>query len=294
MVYLDPSEYPDTSHLVFQDDTPLDSFINEKQQRLLTTVFYSGSDTGINVPFIVAANVGLFVTVRQPPIVPDVFLSLNVEAPQEWWSRQVRSYLFWEFGKPPEVAIEIVSPTPGNELGSKLQDYAQLRVSYYVVYDPLRQLGDPVLRIFELQGAAYIPKIDTWFPAVGLGLTVWTGVFEGINASWLRWRYGDGSVIPTGEELAAIKDAEIFGKDAEISRKDAEISRKDAEILEIQQQAKRSLLISIELGLKLKFRVESEELWREISAIEDLSLLAAIATNLPTVQTSTELRQIFS
>lgn len=323
MVYLDPSQYPDTSHLIFQDDTPLDSFINEKQQRLLTTVFYSGGDRDrapewlrqTSESFIVAANVGLFGSLRQSPIVPDVFLSLNVDAPQEWWDRDIRSYLFWEFGKPPEIAIEVVSPTPGNELGSKLQDYAQLRVAYYVVYDPLRRLGEPVLRVFELRGGSYIPKIDTWFPEVGLGLTVWTGTFEGINAAWLRWRYEDGAVIPTGDELAAVKNQEISRKnqeifqknqeisqksqeisqkDQEISQKDREISQKDQEIAEIKQQAKRSLLTSIELGLKLKFSAESTELLREIAEIDDLGKLTAIATNLPTIQNSAELRQIWN
>ena len=71
---LDPSQLPDISNLVLEDDTPLDSFINEKQQRLLTTVLYSGGDTGITVPFIAAANVGLFSSVRLPGIAPDVFL----------------------------------------------------------------------------------------------------------------------------------------------------------------------------------------------------------------------------
>jgi len=286
MIYLEPSEYPDTSQLIFQDDTPLDSFINEKQQRLLTTVFYSGANTGINVPFIVAANVGLFSSLRQPPVVPDAFLSLDVEVPQEWWERDVRSYLFWEFGKPPEIAIEIVSPTPGNELGSKLHDYAKMRIMYYVVYDPLRRLGDTILRVFELQGGSYIPKIDTWFPEVGLGLTVWNGVFEGINSTWLRLRYADGQVMPNGEEITAVKDAEI-------SRKDVEISRKDAEISEMEQRLKRSLLTSIDLGLKLKFSAESAELGQEIAALEDLSLLEAIATNLPNIETPEQLRQIY-
>ncbi|NES01943.1 MAG: hypothetical protein F6K22_03315 [Okeania sp. SIO2F4] len=55
-----PHEYPDTSNMILEDDTPLDSFINEKQQRLLTTVFYSGAQIPINSPFILAANVGLF------------------------------------------------------------------------------------------------------------------------------------------------------------------------------------------------------------------------------------------
>ncbi|MBS9771979.1 Uma2 family endonuclease [Trichodesmium erythraeum] len=52
----------------------------------------------------------------------------------------MRSYLFWKFGKPPDLVIEIVSPTPGNELGSKLIDYRKLRASYYVVYNQLKNL----------------------------------------------------------------------------------------------------------------------------------------------------------
>ncbi|MEB3341089.1 Uma2 family endonuclease [Okeania sp.] len=132
-----PYEYPDTSNMILEDDTPLDSFINEKQQRLLTTVFYSGTEIPINVPFIVAANVGLFSYVGDSGIVPDVFLSLNIPGGEKWWKRNVRSYLFWEFGKSPDVVIEIVSPTSGNELGSKLTDYAKLRIPYYVVYDTI-------------------------------------------------------------------------------------------------------------------------------------------------------------
>ncbi|NEP41641.1 MAG: hypothetical protein F6K25_26585 [Okeania sp. SIO2G4] len=88
-----PHEYPDTSNMILEDDAPLDSFINEKQQRLLTTVFYSGAEISIDVPFIVAANVGLFSHVRDSGIVPDVFLSLNIVGEKEWWERNVRSYL---------------------------------------------------------------------------------------------------------------------------------------------------------------------------------------------------------
>jgi hypothetical protein len=88
---LDPSQLPDISNLVLEDDTPLDSFINEKQQRLLTTVLYSGGDTGITVPFIAAANVGLFSSVRLPGIAPDVFLSINITGAEDWWEKQVRS-----------------------------------------------------------------------------------------------------------------------------------------------------------------------------------------------------------
>lgn len=59
------------------------------------------------------ANVGIYHTDKQPPIVPDVFLSLDVQVPENWWEKQNRCYMVWRFGKPPEVVIEITSNTEG-------------------------------------------------------------------------------------------------------------------------------------------------------------------------------------
>lgn len=97
---------PDISHLVIEDDTPVDNFQSEKQQRLLVDPLYSSKV--LSTPFI-AANVGLFYAVKQDPIVPDAFLSLKVQMPADWSQRKNRSYFVWEFGKVPEVAIEVVS-----------------------------------------------------------------------------------------------------------------------------------------------------------------------------------------
>jgi Uma2 family endonuclease len=276
---LDPNQLPDISKLVLEDDTPLDSFINEKQQRLLTTVLYSGGDTGITVPFIAAANVGLFSSVRQPGVAPDVFLSMNITGAEDWWERQVRSYLFWEFGKPPEIAIEIVSPTPGNELGTKLIDYARMRIPYYVVYDPLRELRGSTLRVFQLQNQSYVPKTDAWFPEVGLGLTLWEGEFEKVTGTWLRWCYPSGAPIPTGDELAR--------------QKDAELSQKDAQLLEEQARTKRAFIQTIELGLRLKFGEGGLVLLDEISAISDVGVLQAIASDMLAANNLDEIRQIY-
>ncbi|MDY7004438.1 MAG: Uma2 family endonuclease [Cyanobacteriota bacterium] len=289
-----PHEYPDTSHMILEDDTPLDSFINEKQQRLLTTVFYSGAEIPINVPFIVAANVGLFSHLRDSGIVPDVFLSLNIVGEKEWWERNIRFYLFWEFGKPPDVVIEVVSPTPGNELGSKLTDYAELRIPYYVVYDPLQKLSETVLQVFQLQFNSYIPKNDAWFPDVNLGLTLWDGTFENLNGTWLRWYNVDGNVIKTGDEIAAEKNAEISQKDVEISQKDVEISQKDAEISQKDAQIKQALLLAIEMGLKLKFGDEFVGMLSEISEINDVKLLERIVSQIPLISSAEELRKLYS
>ncbi|CBN57262.1 MULTISPECIES: Uma2 family endonuclease [Kamptonema] len=281
LIALDPNQYPDTSQLVQEDDTPLDSFINEKQQRLLTEVL-SGYELNDGIPFIVAANVGIFRTVRHPAIVPDIFLSLNVTVVDTWERRDVRSYLLWEFGKPPEIVIEIVSPTPGNELGSKFTDYALMGVMYYIVYDPLGELSDRPLQMFQLQGGRYVPKTDTWFPLVGLGLTLWQGVFESVNDTWLRWCDAEGNVIPTVEELAA-----------RLSQTQSQLSQTQSELTAAQNQTKQALLQGIQLGLQLKFGSSGLEIFGEISAIDDLNLLQSITSSLLTVEGLEELRQIY-
>jgi len=273
-ITLDPSQYPDTSKLIQEDDTPLDSFINEKQQRLLTEVL-SGYQLNDGIPFIVAANVGIFRNVRLPAIVPDVFLSLNVTVPDNLERQDVRSYLLWEFGKSPEIVIEIVSPTPGNELGSKFTDYALMGVMYYVVYDPLGELSDRPLQIFQLQGGRYVPKTDLWFPLVGLGLTLWQGAFESMNRTWLRWCDAEGNVIPTVEELAV------------------RLTLTQSQLTASQNQTKQALLQGIQLGLQLKFGSQGLDIFGEISAIDDLNLLQTITSSLLTVDRLEELRQIY-
>lgn len=72
-------------HLVIEDDEPVDSILSEKNQRLLTEPLYtSWSGPGDDRPYLAAANVGVFSSVYQSPIVPDMFLSLDVELPENW------------------------------------------------------------------------------------------------------------------------------------------------------------------------------------------------------------------
>lgn len=200
---------PDISHIVTEDDTSVDNFASEKQQRLLTEPLYSSwFGSGSPRKFLVAANVGIFSAIGQPPIVPDVFLSLDVQVADNWWEKKNRSYFIWEFGKAPEVVIEIVSNREGNELGSKLKVYERMRVSYYAVFDPIQQLG-AVLQIYQLQGTSYVAMTEVWLEQVGLGLTLWQGTFEGKEDVWLRWCDRSGNVIPTGAERAELAESRL-------------------------------------------------------------------------------------
>ncbi len=223
----EPILEPDMTNLITEDDTPVDNFGSEKQQRFLTSVLYTARP---NQRFLVCANVGIYHTYGEPPIVPDVFLSLDVETPENWWEKSHRCYVIWEFGKIPEVAIEIVSNQVGEELGKKFKIYQRMRVSYYVVYDPSQQLSTEILRIFKLNGSKYVEQKDHYLEEVELGLTLWEGEFEGRNDRWLRWfdlqnitpdSEIQQNILLTGDELA--KQAKIEAKQAKTEAQQAQI-----------------------------------------------------------------------
>jgi Uma2 family endonuclease len=158
-------------------------------------------------------------------------LSLGVQRAEDFSQRRNRSYFVWEFGKVPDVCIEIVSNQEGDELkltqksrqkgktAAKKALYAQIGVRYYVVFDPLQQLqsqdemAGALLRVWSIapdgytelppsQGITELGQV-VWLNAVGLGLTLWEGKFEeDVTRLWLRWCDRDGQVIATGAERA--------------------------------------------------------------------------------------------
>ena len=78
----------DIETLVTEDDAPVDNMPSEKQQRLLTDPLYSSwSGPGAGRTFLAAANVGVFPEPRNPAIVPDVFVSLDVQVAENWWDK---------------------------------------------------------------------------------------------------------------------------------------------------------------------------------------------------------------
>jgi Uma2 family endonuclease len=201
----DPADVPvpDVDAIVTEDESPLVNFASEKQQRLLTESLYASWASPGGRRFLAAANVGLFPAIHRPPLVPDVFVSLDVVAPEDWWAKRHRSYFVWEFGKAPDIVVEIVSNLEGNETGSKLQDCARAGVPYYAILDPQRLLSPDPLRVFESRGGAYELLPDAYMPRASLGLVLWPGEYEGKHAEWLRWLDAEGSLVATGVERAA-------------------------------------------------------------------------------------------
>lgn len=204
---LPPDLLPSIEHLTTEDDTPVDNIYSEKQQRLLTHPLYaSWPGPGMNRPFIAMSNVGLFYSTREPPVVPDALLSLDVRLPDDLKPKKSRSYFLWEYGKGPEVTCEVVSNKEGEELGSKMQIYARIGVPIYVVWDPFSLISPVRLQIFMLRFKTYVPADSNWFSEVGLGLTLWHGEFEHMADDWLRWCDQQRGVILTGEELSRLAE----------------------------------------------------------------------------------------
>jgi hypothetical protein len=174
------SEYvPNLDDLVIEDGKPVESFFAEKQQRLLTEpLFSSWPGPGEERPFLVAANVGLFFAVKEPALLPDVMLSLDVGLGPNLSLNENRSYFLWLMGKAPDVVIEFVSDRRGGETSHKLRDYARAGVPYYVVFDPADRLQSGVLQGFALREGKYESISPSWLGGIGLGLRLWEGAFE--------------------------------------------------------------------------------------------------------------------
>ncbi len=223
-------EPPNVEHLITEDDNPVDNIFSEKQQRLLVETIFS-SQHFKERPLVASSNVGIYYSIHKPAVVPDVFLSLDVSYPPNIWEKSHRVYMLWELGKPPDVVIEVVSNTVGNEGGRKFDIYAQMGVSYYVVLDPLQFINRQTLNIYELRAKAYYKKENNFLEQIGLGLTLWQGIFEERNEEWLRWTDEEGNLLHTGLEGIALRDTKIKQekRKTEQERQRAEQERQKAE-----------------------------------------------------------------
>lgn len=236
------------AHLVTEDDTPVDNRFSERQQRLLPSLLFSSWEEG--KPFEAVSNVGLFYSLHgEPPIVPDFMLSLGVEPRPVTGAKADRSYMTWVYGKAPDLVIEVVSNKEGGELTTKLEIYAKVRVTYYVVYDPFAMLGERELRAFRLAEGRYLEMVPpTWLPEVGLGLTVWEGVLEDTSARWLRFTDQAGNLLSTAQEKAAAaeKRAEAAQERAEVAHEQAEIAQERADVAHEQAETAKERAQSAE------------------------------------------------
>lgn len=193
---------PDISHLEIEDGEPVDNIFSEKQQQLLLDSLDASLPESLR-PCVALANVGLFGSPHQPPLVPDVMVAFQKLPPGPLEEKKNNTYFIWNYGGPPDIVIELVSNKKGNEDATKLATYAQWRVGYYVIYDPFAHLGGRALRTFQLNGTGFVELIDPFkLPQFGLGFEVRPGDYRGYSGPWLRWVDDQGTMLATGLERA--------------------------------------------------------------------------------------------
>ncbi len=215
-----------------EDDEPVDSPFAAQLCRLLINILchnWSGSNAR---PFEMFADCGLFFEQTVPPLVPDAMLSLDIPSEIGLNVREFRrAYIAWELGKLPEVVFEVVSKTRNDEEGEKLEAYESIGIPHYVLYDPCGYSGDEMLQVFDLRRGKYRRSRTNFLDKIGLGVKLWTGEYQGREATWLRWCDEQGKLLPTAEESAkryklnvqsALQKAEAEKQRAEAEKQRAE------------------------------------------------------------------------
>ena len=132
---------------------------------------------------------------------PDVFVVQGVR------HRDRKSWVVWEEdGRGPDIVIELLSESTASEDRTRKKEAYPtcLGVPEYVWYDPYTA----ELAGFRLTDGEYEPIVPDATGALpsrqtGLVLTRWEGEYAGEQATWLRWATPDGTLLPTGAELAA-------------------------------------------------------------------------------------------
>ena len=167
---------------------------------------------------------------------PDWYMVLGV--PRATQQQELRlSYLMWQEGVAPFLAVELLSPgTESEDLGRRLREINQpptkwevyeriLRIPYYIVYDRYENN----LRAFGLVNASYkaiaLPENRLWLDAIGIGLGLWQGVYQQTSGLWLRW-YDQSGWLPT---LVEKIEAESQRVEAERQRTEFERQRAESE-----------------------------------------------------------------
>ncbi len=131
---------------------------------------------------------------------PDVFIALEVS------NQERKSWVVWEEGKAPDIVIELLSEkTAKEDKGKKKQIYQnKLRVPEYYWFDPFNAED---WAGFELKKSRYErmspdAKNRLVSSSLELALTRWHGMYEGIEAVWLRWETLSGELLPTPQEMS--------------------------------------------------------------------------------------------
>ncbi|MCL1464597.1 Uma2 family endonuclease [Argonema galeatum] len=189
--------WPSTEELPDSDDTPVDNQLQHLISALLEAILaILWAD---RMDWFFGVDMGVYYDGEKPPYVPDGFLSLGVERIIDEDLRL--SYAIWEEKRVPILMLEVVSQTYRGEYSTKMQNYADLGVLFYVIYNSGRR-KKPRLEVHRLVNGKYELQSGNpiWLPEIGLGIGNERGTYQGITREWLYWYDDRGQRLLTPEE----------------------------------------------------------------------------------------------
>jgi len=194
-----PKYWPSTEELPDSDETPVDNELQDLIPGLLKAILAMLWKDRMDWFF--GVDMGVYYDGEKPALVPDGFLSLGVERIIDENLRP--SYAIWEEKRVPILMLEVVSQTYRGEYSTKLQDYADLGVLFYVIYNPQRR-RKAHLEVHRLVNGKYELQSGNpiYLTEIGLGIGCEPGIYQGIKREWLYWYDEEGKRLLTPEERA--------------------------------------------------------------------------------------------
>jgi Uma2 family endonuclease len=240
-----PSKYrhlPTAEELPDSDETPVD---NELQNdipnmllNLLRLIWAERSDWfwGVDMGFYYEPNI------EEPEkskcIVPDGFLALGVPRYKGEGGRL--SYVLWEEKVLPILALEVVSKKYNSEYERKFNQYQDLGILYYVIYNSTsgrRGLykNHQSLEVYKLIDGKYelLPSVAhiqsekeesrrmVWMPEIGLGIGCEIKNRGNWEREWLYWYDRNCVRYPTDEERVQKSEAIAFQSETLLKQTEA-------------------------------------------------------------------------
>ncbi|NER23995.1 MAG: Uma2 family endonuclease [Symploca sp. SIO1C2] len=188
---------PSAEDLPDSDDTPVDNELQNLISGLLKAIL--ALIWPDRMDWFFGVDMGIYYDPDEAAIVPDGFLSIGV--PRIIDSDLRLSYVLWEEKEVPSLVLEVVSQTRRGEYTQKKQDYAQLGILYYAIYNPLRK-RKPRLEVYQLEAGEYqlLEGEPVWLANINLGIGREEGTYQGVTREWLYWYDEQGKRYLTPEE----------------------------------------------------------------------------------------------
>ena len=241
--------FPSAEDLPDSDDTPVDNELQDLIPGLLKTIL--ALIWSKRMDWFFGVDMGIYYDPDEPAIVPDGFLSLGV--PRIIDSDLRLSYVLWEEQKVPMMVLEVVSQTRRGEYTQKKEDYAQLGILYYVIYNPLRK-RKPRLEVYQLEEGEYklLTGEPVWLSEMNLGIGREEGTYQGITREWLYWYDENRKRYLTPEEQIAVTQEQLQGTEQRAFLAEEQLQQEKQRAEQEKQRAEQEKQRADRLAAKLR------------------------------------------